>query len=244
MPVGGDPPRPLQGRQRPHPHRGRARPRGRQQGASQPRPAARAAARGRARAQHGLQVLESRESGHTSRGYTPRDQARDEAAPTGRRRWVASAPTAASSSGTVRACATTAAASEADFVRLLRFHGLRVKPRFAAGRADRVGGYAVALPPATSGKAPAWFSGRAPRPRSDVAAASARPRAGTTRRRQTPPPWPSGTRSGASKTRLARHSSPAATASSGSRPAASSARCANSCAPSDRRSRRVGAHRR
>ena len=106
---------------------------------------------------HGLQVLESRETGHTSRGYTPRDQALDEAAAD----WAPAMRGERTGRGqlerSVRACAT-AAASEADFVRLLRSQGLRVKPRFAAGRADRVGGYAVALP-ATSGKAPAWYSG-------------------------------------------------------------------------------------
>ena len=106
---------------------------------------------------YGLQVLESRESGHTSRGYTPRDQERDEAG----RDWAPAMGTERTDRGrlerTVRACAT-AAGTEADFVRLLRFHGLRVKPRFAAGRGDRIGGYAVALPPA-KGKAPVWFSG-------------------------------------------------------------------------------------
>ena len=106
---------------------------------------------------HGLQVLESRETGHTSRGYTPRDQERDEAG----RDWAPAMRGERTDRGrlerTVRACAT-AAGSEADFVRQLRFHGLRLKPRFVAGRSDRVGGYAVALS-ATRGQAPAWYSG-------------------------------------------------------------------------------------
>jgi hypothetical protein len=106
---------------------------------------------------YGLEVLESRESGHTSRGYTPLDQARDEAG----RDWAPAMNGERTDRGrlerTVRACAT-AASEEADFVRLLRFHGLRVKPRFAAGRGDRIGGYAVAFPP-PKGKSPVWFSG-------------------------------------------------------------------------------------
>ena len=106
---------------------------------------------------HGLQVLESRESGHTSRGYTPRDQALDADA----RDWAPAMRAERTDRGrlerAVRASAT-AASSEADFVRQLRFHGLRLKPRFVAGRADRIGGYAVAFPP-PQGKSPVWFSG-------------------------------------------------------------------------------------
>lgn len=106
---------------------------------------------------HGLRVLESRESGHTSRGYSPIDQSRDPEA----RQWAPAMRGERTDRGrlerAVRASAT-AAPSEADFVRLLRFHGLRVKPRFAAGRADRVAGYAVAFPPVKD-HAPAWFSG-------------------------------------------------------------------------------------
>ena len=116
---------------------------------------------------YGLQVLESRESGHTSRGYTPRDQERDEAG----RDWAPAMGTERTDRGrlerTVRACAT-AAGTEADFVRLLRFHGLRVKPRFAAGRGGphrRLRGGA----PASEGQGSGVVLRGAPRPRSDPA---------------------------------------------------------------------------
>ena len=115
-------------------------------------------AAGRLEQRHGLRVLESRQAGYTSRAaYSAIDQSRD---PEGRQ-WAPAMRNERTDRGrlerAVRAAAT-GAESEADFVRLLRFHGLRVKPRFAAGRGDRVGGYAVAFRP-PKGKAPAWYSG-------------------------------------------------------------------------------------
>ena len=50
------------------------------------------------------------------------------------------------------------AASEAEFVRLLRADGVLVRPRFAAGRDDQVVGYSVALPP-SAGRDPVWHAG-------------------------------------------------------------------------------------
>ena len=50
------------------------------------------------------------------------------------------------------------AASEAEFVRLLRADGVLVRPRFAAGRDDQVVGYSVALAPA-AGREPVWHAG-------------------------------------------------------------------------------------
>jgi len=97
---------------------------------------------------HGLQVLESRQAGRGSRGEQPVDLARrahgDEVPRERLER-------------TVRACAAVAG-DEGEFVRRLRQGGLRVRPRFAAGRGDVVAGYSVALrgPPGT---AVVWFGG-------------------------------------------------------------------------------------
>ncbi len=93
---------------------------------------------------HGLQVLESRVAGRGSRGESPVDIARrahgDEVPRERLER-------------TVRACAASAG-DEGEFVRRLRHGGLRVRPRFAAGRGDVVAGYSVALrgPPGTAAR--------------------------------------------------------------------------------------------
>ncbi|WP_072713684.1 relaxase/mobilization nuclease domain-containing protein [Rhodococcus rhodnii] len=58
----------------------------------------------------------------------------------------------------VRACAT-ASRDEAEFVRRMRGQGLIVRPRMAAGRADVVTGYKVALRPRERSTAPVFYGG-------------------------------------------------------------------------------------
>ena len=117
--------------------------------------------------------------------------------PTGRRRCVASAPAAASSSGaSARArprrhrrptscgcCGPKDCGSNRGSPRGARTASAATPSPCRRRRGRRPPGTRAGASPATS---------RCPR--------SARPRAGKSRRRRTPPPWPSGTRSGASKT--------------------------------------------
>ena len=57
----------------------------------------------------------------------------------------------------MRGCAA-AAVDEAEFVRRVRRAGVRLRPRFAAGRHDVVSGYSAALRP-PAGQAPVWYGG-------------------------------------------------------------------------------------
>ncbi len=98
----------------------------------------------------GLRVVESREAGHTGRGEKPAERAVAEQRGAAE---VASTQLAR----TVRGCAT-AAADEAEFVRRVRRAGVRIRPRYAAGKANVVSGYSVALRP-TDGSAPLWYGG-------------------------------------------------------------------------------------
>ncbi|MGI8412388.1 MAG: relaxase/mobilization nuclease domain-containing protein [Solirubrobacteraceae bacterium] len=99
---------------------------------------------------HGLLVLESRQAGRGSRGEKPAERE------IARRDHVQELPRERLER-TVRACAA-AAGDEAEFVRRLRAGGLRVRPRFAAGRGDVVAGYSVALG-SPAGRAVVWFGG-------------------------------------------------------------------------------------
>ena len=105
---------------------------------------------GELEAKHGLQVLESRVAGRGSRGEKPAERE------IARRAHVDELPRERLER-TVRACAA-AAGDEAEFVRRLRQGGLRLRPRFAAGRGDVVAGYSVAIRP-PQGQAVAWFGG-------------------------------------------------------------------------------------
>ena len=59
----------------------------------------------------------------------------------------------------VRACAT-ASRDETEFVRALREHDVRVRPRYAEGGRSAVVGYSVSLPgPATGSRRAVWFGG-------------------------------------------------------------------------------------
>ncbi len=106
---------------------------------------------------YGLRVLESRAAGYASRGYKPVDQTRQDQA----QNWAPAMRPEFTVQGqlerTVRAC-EAAAGDEGEFVRRLRQGGLRVRPRFAAGRGDVVAGYSVALRPPPGG-AVVWFGG-------------------------------------------------------------------------------------
>jgi hypothetical protein len=101
-------------------------------------------------AKHGLEVLESRVAGRGSRGVKPAEHARAHraGAPETDREALAR---------TVRACAA-AADDEAEFVRRVRREGVRIRPRFAAGRGDVITGFSVAQRTA-SGAAPIWYGG-------------------------------------------------------------------------------------
>jgi len=105
---------------------------------------------GELEAKFGLQVLESRQAGRGSRGEHPAERE------IARRDHVDELPRERLER-TVRACAA-AAGDEVEFVRRLREAGLRVRPRFAAGRGDVVAGYSVALRP-VEGRAVVWFGG-------------------------------------------------------------------------------------
>ncbi len=103
-------------------------------------------------AEHGLVVTAGRAAGLGSRGLKPAEQARavreqrvEPVRPNLKRRVLAAA-------------AAAAASTEAEFVRRLRLDRVLVHPRFAAGRADVVVGYAVADRP-TKGERPIWYGG-------------------------------------------------------------------------------------
>lgn len=100
--------------------------------------------------EYGLELLESRETGHTVRGQRPGE--RENAA---RRGAPETAP--AQLARMVRACAA-AAGDEAEFVRRVRRTGVRIRPRYAAGSDSTVAGYSVALRPC-AGAAPVWYGG-------------------------------------------------------------------------------------
>lgn len=89
--------------------------------------------------EHGLAVIESRQSKTGERGYHRAENARA----------VRNGKTELDRdllARRVRACATSSK-SEAEFVRRLRGQGLIVRPRFASGRDDVVVGYKVAVRP-------------------------------------------------------------------------------------------------
>lgn len=99
---------------------------------------------------YGLLVVESREHGRGSRC----DSA---AAQNAAKRAGASRTDRALLEERLRAAAT-AAASEADFVRLARRLGVRLHPRFASGRTDIVVGYSAALR-TEDGQQTRWWGG-------------------------------------------------------------------------------------
>jgi hypothetical protein len=113
--------------------------------------------------EHGLQVLESRSVGRGTAGYdrVDRERAKRQSEPE---------PARTSLARVVRGCAA-AAGDEAEFVRRLHRAGLRVRPRYAAGRGDVVAGYSVAqrpprqgqstsaAPEGASGAQPIWYGG-------------------------------------------------------------------------------------
>jgi hypothetical protein len=114
------------------------------------RPRAQAAC-GELERRHGLRVLESRAAGRGgARGHKPAERA-----------------TATKRGGeeiarerlerVVRACAA-ASVDEAEFVRRARRAGVRLRPRYAAGRDDVVAGYSAALR-APAGQAPVYYGG-------------------------------------------------------------------------------------
>src|SRR4051794_37145236 len=101
--------------------------------------------------EHGLRVLESRAAGRVgARGHKPAERAaatkqgREELARERLER-------------VVRACAA-ASVDEAEFVRRVRRAGVRLRPRYAAGRDDVVADYSVALR-APTGQAPVYYGG-------------------------------------------------------------------------------------
>ena len=114
------------------------------------RPRAQAAC-GELERRHGLTVLESRAAGRGgARGHKPGERelaARRGSDELARERLER----------VVRGCAA-AALDEAEFVRRVRRAGVRLRPRFAAGRHDVVAGYSAALRP-PAGQAPVWYGG-------------------------------------------------------------------------------------
>lgn len=98
---------------------------------------------------HGLQILESRQAGRGARGLSPAEQARQER--------TGVVPERFRAHRLVRAAAVQAG-DEAEFVRRARRAGLLIRPRYAAGRADVVTGYSVAVRP-PAGEKPVWFGG-------------------------------------------------------------------------------------
>lgn len=99
---------------------------------------------------YGLAVVEGREHGRGS--INDKARALNDAAKRGK-------PTTerAALETRVRAAAT-AARSEADFVRLVKQTGVRIRPYFARGTTDVVTGYSVALH-TNEGQRPTWYSG-------------------------------------------------------------------------------------
>lgn len=101
--------------------------------------------------QHGLSVLESRAAGRGgARGHKPGE--RELAARRG-----SDALSRERLERVARGCAA-AAVDEAEFVRRVRRAGVRLRPRFAAGRHDVIVGYSAALR-APAGQAPVWYGG-------------------------------------------------------------------------------------
>lgn len=109
--------------------------------------------------EHGLTVLESRDAGRSTRGYSRAEKEAHlrQEAKAGRTGDAARELPRRDLARTVRACAT-ASHDEAEFVRRLRREGVLVRPRFADGRTDVVTGYSVAQRPA-KGERPVWFGG-------------------------------------------------------------------------------------
>lgn len=89
----------------------------------------------------GLRQLESRDAGLGSRASTPAERGRARTAETDRQRLAR----------LIRGCAA-ASADEAEFVRRVRQAGLKIAPRFAAGRDDVVTGYKAAERPPAGGQ--------------------------------------------------------------------------------------------
>src|SRR4051812_47249045 len=100
---------------------------------------------------HGLRVLESRAAGRGgARGHKPAERAtaiRRGSEELARERLER----------VVRACAA-ASVDEAEFVRRVHRAGVKLRPRYAAGRDDVVAGYSVALR-APAGQAPVYYGG-------------------------------------------------------------------------------------
>src|SRR4051794_25536091 len=191
---------------------------------------------------HGLRVLESRAAGRGgARGHKPAERATatkqgsDELARERLER-------------VVRACAA-ASVDEAEFVRRVRRAGVKLRPRYAAGRDDVVAGYSVALR-APAGQAPVYYGGRhlardltLPRLRDgwadtpDAAQAAGAQRKPARRNRRLAPPGrgrrsPSGRpRAAPGAWRRAGASSTRPTRNCGRATATSSRSCASSCAP-------------
>lgn len=101
-------------------------------------------------AKYGLERLDAREAGRGGRGVTAAEQQIAE-------RRGAPEPDREALARRVRGCAA-ASEDEAEFVRRVRQEGLWIRARYAAGTADVVAGYSVAIRPAT-GERPVWFGG-------------------------------------------------------------------------------------
>ncbi|MFC9556031.1 relaxase/mobilization nuclease domain-containing protein [Rhodococcus sp. NPDC056960] len=101
--------------------------------------------------EHGLAVIESRNTRTGERGYhrAEKHRATREGSSELDRELLARR---------VRACAT-ASRDEAEFVRRLRGQGLIVRPRMASGRSDVVVGYKVAVRPKDRAAAPVFYGG-------------------------------------------------------------------------------------
>ena len=124
------------------------------------RPRAQQAARG-LEERFGLRRLEARTRGTGSRGIRPGERMADtrrkrDHGPQGRSPEHGSRQTL---ERIVRGCAT-ASRNESEFIRALREHGVRVRPRYAEGGQRNVVGYSVRLPGPDSGSDRAvWFGG-------------------------------------------------------------------------------------
>lgn len=103
-------------------------------------------------AKYGLEVVEGRAVGRSSRAESMRELAAVEAGE------AAETPTARIAR-TVRAC-SAGSSSEAEFVRQMRREGLWVRPRFAAGGQEQVVGFSVAERPAHGQRAEWRAAGR------------------------------------------------------------------------------------
>ena len=124
------------------------------------RPRAQQAARG-LEERFGLRRLEARTRGTGSRGIRPGERMADtrrhrDHGPEGHQPEQGSRQTL---ERIVRGCAT-ASRNESEFLRTLREHGVRVRPRYAEGGRTKVVGYSVRLPGPDSGSDRAvWFGG-------------------------------------------------------------------------------------